>query len=443
MGNPRKTAVQALWKLNRQAGYSNLIIDRAMEEDALEARDRGLATALFYGVLERRITLDYILEKFSSRSLDRLPGPVVEILRTGIYQLYFMGKIPAAAAVDESVRLTRLLGQETHSGYVNGVLRTAGREQKTLRYPDEKNSEMRFLEVKYSCPQALISLWRESYGREHALALLASLSGRPPLTVRVNTLKTTPEALKEKFEEEGVTAHFSSFPGALKLEGLSAVQKSPVYWAGLFHVQDLASQLCCDVLDPKPGEWVYDVCAAPGGKSFTCAERMEDRGALFSFDIYPQKVGLIEQGAARLGLSALSAVLRDAAAGSDDLPMADRVLCDLPCSGLGAIRRKPEIRYKPLSEFDELPGLQLSILNKTAAFVKPGGRLLYSTCTLNPAENGGVAKAFLRENPGFEPEPIVCPAGFESAIPEPENQRTLFPHIHGTDGFFLACFRKK
>lgn len=444
MGNPRQTAVEALCILHGQEGYSNLVLDRLMDKADLSARDKTLAAALFYGVLERQITVDYILEKFLNQSISRLPPQVTEILRTGLYQIYFMSRIPASAAVDEAVKLSKATGQNAHAALINGVLRTADRERKKLRYPDEKTAPLRFLEVKYSCPAELISFWRDSYGEANGEGLLKSALGRPPLTIRVNTMKTTPECLIQKLSEEGIQAARSPvLVNALVLTDTAAINRTDAYRAGLFHVQDLASQLCCEVLDPQPGEIIYDICAAPGGKSFTMAEKMGNIGTLLAFDQYDQKVTVLSEGAGRLGLSCMKAKKRDARRDTEALPRADRILCDLPCSGLGTIRRKPEIRYKSLSNFDDLPALQLSILQTTAPLLKPGGRLVYSTCTLSPRENSDVAQAFLLAHPDYESEPIRCPNGLEHAIEEPAGEWTLFPHVHGTDGFFMASFRKK
>ncbi len=443
MSDPRRVAVQALYTLHKNDGYSNLVLDRAMERAALPPRDRALTAALFYGVLERRITVDYILGKFVNRSLDRLPPMVLEILRIGVYQLYFMRKIPEAAAVDEAVKLCRALAYDAHAAFVNGVLRTAARERKNLRYPNEKTARLKFLSVKHSCPEELISFWQSAYGEAHTEGLLGASLGRPPLTVRVNTLKTTAGALIESLAAEGIEARRPDIlPHALILSDTASLARTKAYQDGLFHVQDLASQLCCEALGAQPGETVYDVCAAPGGKSFTTAQRMENRGVLRAFDLYDQKVALMATGAERLGLTSLTAQKRDAAAKGEALPPADRVLCDLPCSGLGVIRRKPEIKYKSISEFDELPALQLSILINTAPLVKPGGRLLYSTCTLSPAENHSVAEAFRAACPAFAPEPLRLPGSCEWAVDELAHERTLLPHIHGTDGFFMAGFRK-
>ena len=293
-----------------------------------------------------------------------------------------------------------------------------------------------------SCPVWIIRLWQKAYGERTAEHLLESLAGKPDLYARVNNTKISEEKCIERLRAEGIEAERAAWPDrALRFAKAAGIGRSPAYREGLYHVQDLSSQILCALLDPAPGETVADVCSAPGGKAFTIAERMENRGAVLAFDKYPRKVGLIRAGSERLGLSCIRAGVRDAVSGGGAGP-ADRVLCDVPCSGLGVLRRKPEIRYKSEVTIDSLPDLQYLILCKSSGLLKSGGVLFYSTCTLNPAENGEVAERFLRNGADFSPMPLSLPEGFGHAVEEPENQMTLMPHVHGTDGFFLAAFRK-
>ena len=295
----------------------------------------------------------------------------------------------------------------------------------------------------YSCPKWLIQLWQEAYGKEHTLGLLKSFFDKPPLYARVNTTKITTEQLIERLEKENVCAkEVPWMPEAIELEQTGSVAHLQAYEEGLFHIQDISSQLCCSILAPKPGQTIADLCAAPGGKTFTMAERMENQGKLLSFDKYKGKVGLIRQGAKRLGLSNIEASIRDSSNPKEELLFADGVLCDAPCAGLGIIRRKPEIRYKPQEELKDLPLVQRSILKEAAKQVKPGGTLVYSTCSLNPAENGEVADWFLKEHLDFKAKPLNLPVHIKQVVDQSDNQITLLPHIHGTDGFFIAVFVK-
>lgn len=444
MGNARSAALAALLHVDVNEGYSNLVLDKTLAALELDPRDKALAAAIFYGVLERRITLDYVIARLSSTPLNKLSPTVLEILRMGVYQLLYLEKIPQSAAVNESVALAKENHAERAAGFINAVLRALLRQPQKAALPDEKKDPVLFLSVKYSFSQWLIVLWQKAYGKENTLSLLESCLNRPPVFARVNNTRISEENLLERLTGEGISAKpVPWLKNALELENTGAVGASGSFREGLFHIQDLSSQICSAVLRPFPGCRVVDVCSAPGGKAFTVAEMMENRGEVLAFDLYKGKVGLIRQGARRLGLSVIQARMRDALDPKEPLVPADRVLCDAPCSGFGIIRRKPEIRYKDPSALDSLPDLQYRILCKSSELVKSGGILVYSTCTLNPKENGEVAAKFLREHGAFAPLPMTAPAPSARACGEPENQLTLMPHIHGTDGFFVAAFQKK
>lgn len=444
MKNARTAALTALLHVDVNEGYSNIVIDKTLKEFQLDSRDSALASALFYGVLERRITLDYILAQFSNTPIPQIAPKVLEILRIGAYQILYMEKIPKSAAVNEAVNSAKDCGAVKASGFINGVLRTLIRSQEQIKMPDEEKSPMEYFSVLYSCPQWLITLWQNAYGMECALGILKSLADKPPIFARVNTTKVSTRNLIEKLANENVKASTITWlPDAVMLEQTGSISQSRCFQDGLFHIQDLSSQLCCTLLNPQLEKRVIDVCSAPGGKAFTMAEIMKNSGELLAFDKYKGKVRLIRQGAERLGLSVIQANVRDAENPKDDLLPADYVLCDAPCSGLGIIRRKPEIRYKSESVLDTLPDLQYLILCKSAELVKAGGVLFYSACTLNPTENTQVANRFLKEHEEFQSLPLSLPKSVSHAIEEEPNQLTLMPHVHGTDGFFMAAFRKK
>ncbi len=444
MKDARTAAYSALLQVDVNAGYSNIVIDKAIKEAELDKRDASLAAAIFYGVLERRLTLDYYIGRFSKIPIAGIAPEILEILRIACYQILYMEKIPHSAAVNEAVNMVKGIKGGKSPGFVNGVLRNLLRKYNSVRMPDIKKYPLKAMSIMYSCPEWIIQLWQTAYGNHHTMGLLESFFNKPPLFVRVNTTKVTAQQLIECLEEEQVTAKIVPWlSDAVELHNTGAVANLKAYERGLFHVQDLSSQLCCHMLNPKLGQTIADLCAAPGGKTFTLAELMDNKGKLLSFDKYKGKVGLIRQGAQRLGLSIIEACIRDSSNPKEAIFLADSVLCDVPCAGLGIIRRKPEIRYKPQEDLKELPAIQKEILQEAAKQVKSGGTLIYSTCSLNPAENGNVADWFIQTHPDFQPKQLCLPKRIERVVDHEQNQITLLPHIHGTDGFFIAAFIKK
>ncbi len=443
MADARTTAFYVLYAIETEGAYSNIALNRALKENSLSGIDAAFASSLIYGVIERRITLDYIIRQYTERTpLRKIETKTLIILRMGVLQLIFMDKIPESAAVNESVKLAKKFRLQRSAGFINAVMRSMVRSGCSYRLPQEGSDE--YLSVLYSCPQRLIKLWNEDYGAENTLIILEALNGRPPINIRVNTLKTNSDQLIKKLAEEKVEAKKSNFiPDALELSSTGSIEKLPAFKDGDFHVQDLSSQLCVYLLDPKPNQVLLDVCAAPGGKAMTAAQYMNGSGVIYACDIYPHKLRLIESSARRLGITTVKTVLRDALSAQAPIQGADCVLCDVPCSGLGILRRKPEIRYKTDFGIDKLCKLQYDIMCNSADFVKPGGILLYSTCTLNRRENNGNAEKFLQDNRDFRPYPIELPSGVCRRICEKENQLTLFPQTDGTDGFFISVFQRR
>jgi len=382
--------------------------------------DASLCAALVYGVIERRRTLDYQLESLLQKPLSQLPAEARAALRLGLYQLFYMERVPVHAAIFESVELAKASPKSRHlASLVNAVLRRA--QARGLALPE--GGDVHALSVCYSCPEWLVSLWRGSYPGDY-IQLLKHSFGPGETVLRVNTTRTTKEALAELLGAQRAQP-VEGLPDALHIAGEGNITQLPGYDDGLFHVQDAAAQLCCQALDPQPGDIVIDLCAAPGGKSFTCAQLMKNQGKVIALDLHAQRVRLIEQGVARLGLTCIEALQGDARdAGAIYSEKAARVLCDVPCSGLGTIRKKPDIREKTRADLDKLPEMQYDILCEGVRCLAPGGTLVYCTCTLNPAENEAVCDRFLAAHPHFRAEPY----------------QTLMPHIHGTDGFFIARF---
>ena len=438
----RKAALEAL-KRTEKGAYSTIALDNILVKAGLDDRDRALASALFYGVQENQTQLDAAIAALLRKPNQKLENDVRHILRMGIYQLGYMDRIPDSAAVDEAVKLTRQTGHNAAAGFVNGILRGYIRAGKRTPLPDRKKEPLLWLSLKYSCPMWIAELWVNAYGEEICESIMSTFSGRPPIFARVNTTRCTRRELIEKLAGEGVEAReYPILPDAVELENTGDVEQLQTYRDGLFHVQDIASQLCARAVEARRGDTVLDACAAPGGKSFTIAQTAGDDCTVIACDIHTSRVDLIESGAKRLGLASVKPRRRDASAEGSKI-LADRVLCDVPCSGLGVIRRKPDIKNKSRSELENLPELQYTILTANAACVKPGGRLVYSTCTLNPAENAGVFDRFLAENSGFEPVALQLPEGVKRRIEEPEHQLTLFPERDGWDGFFMAAAVRK
>ncbi len=437
----REAAFEALMGVEVRGAYSNILLGHLLSREEMPGREKALASRLFYGVLEKQILLDYNLTRYAQRPLREVEPGVRVLLRLGLYQLLFVQSIPPSAAVNESVRLCREKGFSRSAGFVNGILRAAAREGRVL-LPEQRKGKMKYLSVRYSCPEKLVRLWRDAYGEALLLWILQAIEGQPPLFLRVNPLKTTAEALRERLGRAGHPAeNCPGLPNALCLREGGGVEQWEAYREGLFHVQDFSSQLCCRMLGAKPGETVLDVCAAPGGKSFTIAEEMENRGQVFSGDLYAHRLQLVETGAARLGLTAVQTVEADAGV-YEGWPMADRILCDVPCSGLGIIRRKPELMLKEDLGLESLPPVQYRILCRSASFLKPGGVLVYSTCTLHPAENEAVIARFLEEHPAFSPRALPLPEGVGRMREEEPHCCTLFPMREGGDGFFIASVRR-
>lgn len=429
----RKLAVMLLDQTEQNQGYSNLLLDHALEDANLDPRDKRLCAALYYGVLERKLTLDFILSKYSKKPPEKLDSIVLQILRLGLYQLLYMQQIPDTAAVSESVKLTRKCKKSSASGFVNAVLRSFLRDGKEIPYPEDAQERA---SVQYSAPLWLVKRLFADYGEEQAASFLENALQPPPLTIRRNPLAMTEEELMAACAEEGIEKH-PLVPDAYTFKG-GNIRKHAAFEKGCFHVQDAASQLCAMALDAHAGMTVLDLCAAPGGKTFTIAEHMEGNGMVYAFDLQPQRAGLIEKGAQRLHLKNVQAQAGDASVWNEKLPRADRVLCDVPCSGIGVIRRKPEIRYKEASQFAELPEIQYAILENAARYVKAGGLLMYSTCTILKEENEQVVQRFLQAHPEFVPEPLLPELHGQLAAP----MVTLLPSFCNSDGFFMAKLRR-
>jgi len=436
MKTARQTAFEILNKIQRDSSYSNLALDSVLDTVQIDETDKRFVSALVYGVVERKITLDYQLSLYLSQPLKKLKPQVLMVLRLGAFQLLFMDKIPSSAAVNESVKLAKNNGAQFASGLVNAVLHKV--DKNGIKLPDENSKDYRC--VKYSAPDWLIDMWDRAYGQENTDKLLEASFGGVETTLKVNTLKTNSDELIELLQKENVISKKCDIiDNALVVENGGALHKTSCYKNGLFHVQDIASQLCCMALDVKENDTVLDICSAPGGKSFTLAEMMNNTGRIYSFDVYDHRLRLIEKGAERLGITCIDTQRNDGSVFNPDIPFADKILCDVPCAGLGVIRKKPEIRYKKSDEVDKLSDLQYSILCVSAKYLKNNGTLVYSTCSLNPDENEKIVERFLSEHSNFKL--IKVHPGLKRYVDDTD-YISLMPHIHGCDGFFIAALKR-
>ncbi len=432
----RETALNALMACRKDGAWSNAVLKEYIARDRLDARDAGLATRLVYGVTQNRGKLDFYLKQLLKGKLKDLHPLVRDILHLGLYQLYEMDKIPESAAVNESVTLAKKYNKNPKAAsLVNGVLRNAARSKGTLEEPKSYAD-------KYSHPDELIALLKGNLPKGMLEPMLIANNAAPQTVVQVNTVKTTTGELAKTLEAHGVTARPHGWmENCLVLDRTGNLEQLPAFREGLFYVQDPASKLSVLCAKLQKDAKVLDCCAAPGGKSFAAAISMDGTGEITSCDVHAHKTGLIANGAARLGFDNITAKQQDATVFVPEWENAmDAVLCDVPCSGLGIIRKKPDIRYKDLSEMAALPELQLRILSNQARYVKPGGTLLYSTCTVLRRENEDVVKAFLDANADFYLEPLDLPEVF------PKNESgmlTLIPGQFDTDGFFICRLRRK
>jgi len=434
----RETALNVLIACRKDGGWSNGVLKDYISRDQLDRREAALASRLCYGVVQSRITLDHYLQQLLTGRIKDLHPMVRDILHLGLYQLLFMDKIPQSAAVNECVSLAKgyCRKQRNAPGLVNGVLRNAVRSMDTLQAPNT-------LETKYSHPQKLIGLLRAYVGEARLESMLAANNTVAPTVAQVNTLRITAQELIARLETEGVSATPHRWmENCLLLSGTGSIEQLPAFREGLFYVQDPASKLSvlCAEITPDSQMCVLDCCAAPGGKSFAAAIAMAGKGSIISCDVHAHKVELIRSGAARLGISNLQAMQQDATAFNPQWQeKMDLVITDAPCSGYGIIRKKPDIRYKDPDTMQQLSGLQLEILKNQANYVKPGGLLMYSTCTLVRKENEGVVEKFLKARPDFILEPLPLRAPF----PKNESGKlALVPGEYDTDGFFICRLRR-
>lgn len=432
VGKAREAALEALERCRRSGSWSAESIDSVINKYDLDSRDAALATHICLGTLQNLALCDYRIDELSKSKIE---PKVRDVLRTAVYQLMFMDRIPSNAAVFEAVRLCKHLGYGRAAGFVNALLRKVAKDRESMPdIPGKGSAE--YLSIRYSHPKWLADLMIREHGYDFAEAFFASNNDVPKTYIQVNTLKTDAAALKKRLEDQGVeVAAHEWLSSCLCVSG--NISAMPGFAEGLFYVQDPAARLAVTIAQLAPGQKVLDACAAPGGKSFAAAIDMENRGSILSCDIHEKKLELIRSGAERLGIDIIKTQAADARQSRGEV--FDTVIADVPCSGLGVIRKKPEIRFKSSEEISTLPSVQLEILENLSECVVPGGVLIYSTCTVLSAENECVVRDFLKKHDEFESVPFALPHGFEAV----SGMYTFWPNVDGTDGFFAAKLWRK
>ncbi len=434
----RQIAVSVLVSCEKGA-WCDEVLSRALQQERPSRLEAALATQLCYGVQQNRMRLDAHLAAFSKRPLDSLDPSVRAILRTAAYQMLFLDRIPVWSAVDEAVKLTKQLSRRpADPGFVNGVLRGLQRAM-PLQPPTDKDP-IQQLSLQYSHPRWLTETFVSLLGLQEAEQLLAADNGQPPVCAMVNPIKTDFPSLQSRLEKAGITLTPHPWcPGCGMLTGAGSLEQLDLFQEGAFWVQDPAARMAVTALGLQPGQTVLDACAAPGGKSFAAAADMHNEGEILSCDIHPKKLQKIQAGADRMGMDIIHPTLQNGSKPRADwVDRFDAVLVDAPCSGLGVIRKKPDIRYKDPAPLEDLPKVQRGILENCSTYVRPGGVLVYATCTVLPRENDAVVDGFLADHPQFALESFDLPG-----LGEQPGRITFWPHRHGTDGFYTARMRRE
>lgn len=436
----REIGFKVLCDIEKNNNYSNISINKHFKNLEISDMDRGLATELIYGVVENKYYLDYIINKLSKIKVKKMSTYVKIFLRMGTYQILFLDSISDYAAVNETVKLSKKYDKKS-SGFINAILRNEIRNKDTIMDITEEDS-VKYLSIKYSYNSWIIKNWIDNFGQEFTEDLLEANNEKPSIYIRTNTLKVSREELIEKLNQEGITClKVPMVEEAIKVEKLKNIENNELFKAGLFTIQDISSMIVGKVINPKEDSLILDVCSAPGGKSTHLATLMNNTGQVVARDIFEHKLKLIKATVNRLGLKNVRVEGFDASEiDENSINKFDYVLADVPCSGLGIIRRKPEIKYKKEEELEDITSIQKKILENASKYVKIGGTLVYSTCTVQDMENINIITSFIEENNNFELTPI------DTVNVDLDNQDKgylkIYPNIHGIDGFFIAKLKR-
>ena len=443
--NEREIVLEVLLEITEQGMYSHIVLRDVLNKyQYLEKKERSFITRVTEGTLEHMMEIDYILDQFSKVKVKKMKPVIRNIMRSAVYQMKYMDSVPVSAACNEAVKLAVRKGFGSLRGFVNGVLRNVARNLDQIEYPAEP---LKRLSIQYSMPEWILNLWLKAYDSDIVEQMLQAFQRETPLTIRCNLRMVTPKQLKEHLEAEGVTVKIHPYlEYAFHISGFDYLGDLESFQKGEFSVKYISSMLVSELAGPKEGDYVIDVCAAPGGKSLHMAEKLNGSGHVEARDLTEYKVGLIQENIERTGLSNVEAVQQDALIFDEtSVGKADIVLADLPCSGLGVLAKKTDLKYKATKEgADSLAKLQREILKNVQVYVKDKGKLVYSTCTINPAENMDNVHWFLNQYPEFELIDIHGSLCEELQKDVKENGCIqLLPGVHQSDGFFLACMKKR
>jgi len=443
--NSREIALKVLMDMHNKGAYSNYSINKYLKGSE-NVKDENLVREIVYGVIENLTYIDYIISKLSKKKIDKIHPLILEILRIGVYQIAFTDKIPHRAAVNESVNLGKKYVHKGAAGFINGVLRSFSRNKEQIMEIDEKD-RLKFLSIKYSHPKWMIKRWIEFYGEDFTEELLIANNSKPKLNLRVNTLKTDRNSLMKVLLDYGYNVHETKYAkDGIVVENPTRITEIDEFIQGHFIIQDESSMLVGQIANPKENSIVLDLCSAPGGKATHLAQIMNNKGKIICWDIYEHKLELVRENANRLGINIIETKLQDAQILDEDMiGIADMCIVDAPCSGLGIIRRRPEIKWNRKQEdIEDLARIQRNILNNASKYVKPGGVIIYSTCTIEQKENINTVMEFLKENKDFILTPFDKLVDFDvNTVSSEDGYIQMFPNLHGTDGFFIARIQKK
>lgn len=445
--NPREIAAEALTEIVKEQAYNNIILKKILKRNgAMPVQDRAFVTEIVNGTLRNLYYIDFMLNKLSSVKTEKMKPWILSVLRISVYQIEFMDKVPNSAVCNEAVNLIKSKNFGKLSGFANAVLRAVIRSKEKIEFPNEEKEPIQYLSVFYSYPEWLLKMWLHEYSYEFVKSLCQKNNTSPDVTIVNNSLKIVKENLKKELELSNIIVKEGFYcDEAFHLSKTANLSSLEQFQKGYFHIQDESSMLDVYILDPKPNEFILDMCAAPGGKSFFMAERMENKGSIVSRDIFEHKLAMIEETAQRLGITMIETQQKDASQFyEEDVEQFDKVLVDAPCSGLGLIRKKPDIKLKKNgNDIDSLCQLQKEILNQAAYYVKKGGILVYSTCTICKKENNKNIEWFLDTHKNFQLENAFDFLPNNLKDNKEEKMVQLFPHIHNVDGFFIARMKRE